>query len=275
MQDQITLQGAPGTPAAPANATLLKELLRQRHLKYETFCASYERTAAQITADDVPPSPAQFHRWISGQLKGGKPYPDACRVLESMFLPWTVAELFAPYRPYEPGTVPEWARESTASIARDHPETLPGHLYKVAEIEAARRYGIAHPVTPPPLPDDPRECLHLFAVRAWRCLASGQPAPALDLTALGQGIYEAFGGDSPVDELCDEWLNAARQRGITVDGEDGEILPDFLETISQVITAAFWSGLTTGHYAITREFSTPHKFRPYFQSAATGSRGGW
>jgi len=79
--------------------TLLKELLRQRHLKYETFRAEYERTAAQIAPDDVAPSKAQFYRWLSGQLRSGLPYPDACRVLESMFPPWTAADLFGPYEP--------------------------------------------------------------------------------------------------------------------------------------------------------------------------------
>jgi hypothetical protein len=79
--------------------TLLKELLRQRHLKYETFRAEYERTAAQIAADGVAPSKAQYYRWLSGQLRGGMPYPDACRVLEGMFPPWTAADPFGPYQP--------------------------------------------------------------------------------------------------------------------------------------------------------------------------------
>ncbi|HEX7161129.1 MAG TPA: hypothetical protein VF223_07815, partial [Trebonia sp.] len=46
-----------------------------------------------------------------------------------------------------------------------------------------------------------------------------------------------------------------------------------LATVIPVITAAFWSGLTTGHYAITRECSTPRRFLLYFERAATGSRG--
>jgi hypothetical protein len=79
--------------------TLLKELLRQRHLKYETFRAEYERTAVRIAADGVAPSKAQYYRWLSGQLRGGIPYPDACRVLESMFPPWTAADLFGPFEP--------------------------------------------------------------------------------------------------------------------------------------------------------------------------------
>lgn len=79
--------------------TLLKELLRRRHLKYESFHAEYLKVAAQIAPEDIPPSKAQFYRWLSGQLKGGIPYPDACRVLEHMFPPWKAAELFGPYLP--------------------------------------------------------------------------------------------------------------------------------------------------------------------------------
>lgn len=83
-----------------ANTTLLKVLLRQRHLqRYETFRAEYEKVALQIAPDDAAPSKAQYYRWLSGQLKGGVPYPDACRVLESMFPPWTAIDLFGPYIP--------------------------------------------------------------------------------------------------------------------------------------------------------------------------------
>jgi hypothetical protein len=55
-----------------------------------------------------------------------------------------------------------------------------------------------------------------------------------------------------------------------VDYRDCDIL---LATVIPAITAAFWSGLTTGHYAITRGYSTPRRFLPYFERAATGSRG--
>src|SRR6266568_1420221 len=79
--------------------TLLKELVRLQHLKYETFGAEYEKAAGQVAPGDVAPSKAQFYRWLSGQLKGGVPYPDACRVLESMFAPWTAAQLFESYDP--------------------------------------------------------------------------------------------------------------------------------------------------------------------------------
>ena len=79
--------------------TLFKELLKRRHLKYETFRDEYERVAAQVAPDDIPPSKAQYYRWLSGQLRGGIPYPDACRVLEFMFPPWKAADLFSTYQP--------------------------------------------------------------------------------------------------------------------------------------------------------------------------------
>jgi hypothetical protein len=87
------------------------------------------------------------------------------------------------------------------------------------------------------------------------------------------GDDEAEGLGLVVKELllCEGWLQAAREHGIAVDDENGDIL---LATVISVITAAFWSGLTTGHYAIsTRECSTPRRFLPYFERAATGSRG--
>jgi hypothetical protein len=79
--------------------TLLKVLLTQQHLqRYETFRAEYERVASQLAPElrHTAPSMAQYYRWLTGQLKGGIPYPDACRVLEGMFPPWTVSDLFGP-----------------------------------------------------------------------------------------------------------------------------------------------------------------------------------
>src|SRR4029450_2806066 len=52
-----------------------------------------------------PPAPTrpQYYRWLTGQLKGGIPYPDACRVLEGMFPPWTANDLFGPPLPADGG----------------------------------------------------------------------------------------------------------------------------------------------------------------------------
>ena len=95
-------------------------------------------------------------------------------------------------------------------------------------------------------------------------MASGQPAPGVNLVILATEISAVFGGDSPVDELCDDWLNAARERGITVDGEDGEILDAVIETVMPALLAAFWSGLTTGHHAIAGgRYFIRRKLMPY------------
>ena len=107
--------------SVPASKTLLKELVRQRHWEYETFSAEYEKAAAQVAARGGAPSPAQYYRWLSGQLKRGVPYPSACRALEVMFAPWKAAELFGPPPP-EPGAAPGGPPGDLASLvaaARD------------------------------------------------------------------------------------------------------------------------------------------------------------
>jgi hypothetical protein len=88
--------------------TLLKTLLTQRHLqRYETFRAEYERVATSLAPElrYTAPSRAQYYRWLTGQLKGGTPYPDACRVLEGMFPPWTASDLFGPPLPGDEAAV--------------------------------------------------------------------------------------------------------------------------------------------------------------------------
>lgn len=76
--------------------TLLKYLLTKRHWqKYETFCREYERVAQELDPQlqRTFPSQAQYYRWISGNLRTGQPYPDACRVLEAMFPEWSAERL--------------------------------------------------------------------------------------------------------------------------------------------------------------------------------------
>lgn len=77
----------------------LKMLVRQRHMTYEGFCREWDRTAA--TLDERLkgrfPGHAQYYRWLRGELVNGRPYPDACRMLEAMFPGWTIDRLFSPY----------------------------------------------------------------------------------------------------------------------------------------------------------------------------------
>jgi hypothetical protein len=163
-----------------------------------------------------------------------------------------VDRLYCPRAPREPGREPGLGRRDPSRQAAP----------------------AKHPTARPAPPEDPRDFLHLCAIEAWRALASGQPGPALDPEALEQEISDAFGGSSPLDELYDDWLKAARERGITVNDEHGDILPAIAETIIPALTAAFWSGLTTGHFTITRRrYFIPRKLMPYFEGTTTGSRG--
>ena len=68
-----------------------------RSWSYSAFCTEYDKAARTIDPGlkGSWPSRAQFHRWLSGDLRG-LPYPDACRVLEAIFPGWTAEQLLAP-----------------------------------------------------------------------------------------------------------------------------------------------------------------------------------
>ena len=137
--------------------------------------------------------------------------------------------------------VPEWARESIACTAREHPENLPGQLSHVAEIEAARRYTAEHPAPQPPPPDNARDFLHLAAIEAWQAIASGKPAPRIDPVELFQDLHDVFApGTSitPVEQLIDDWYELAHESGITVTDDDGELRPDIDAAITRTVTAS-------------------------------------
>ena len=79
-----------------AKPVVLKMLLQHRHLQtHRAFCREYDKVAAKAdpTLRGGWPSKAQFYRWLSGDLVG-LPYPDHCRILESMFPDWKVDQLF-------------------------------------------------------------------------------------------------------------------------------------------------------------------------------------
>src|SRR5262245_3312468 len=106
----------------------LKYLLRQRHWQtYRTFCAEYDKAASAFEKELVGtwPSRAQFHRWLTGELKG-LPYPDHCRVLEEMFPDWSAAQLFNVPSPDEirqlskhPDATPDRPTAQTVDIAHE------------------------------------------------------------------------------------------------------------------------------------------------------------
>ncbi|WP_157228720.1 hypothetical protein [Nocardia brevicatena] len=104
----------------------LKTVLRERHLQtHGAFCREYDKVAATIDPDLVGSAPkrAQFHRWLSGDVKG-LPYPHHCRVLEKMLPGHIAAQLFTPdtanqiineptMRSRDPGPSVAWASPRT------------------------------------------------------------------------------------------------------------------------------------------------------------------
>jgi hypothetical protein len=99
---------------------------------------------------------------------------------------------------------------------------------------------------------------------AWQgCGQSGRPAPDLDPAALEQAINEAFvtsDGRSQVDQLCEGWLDLARQCGLAVEDQDGNLRSDVLDAITHTVSAAIWFGLTTGYLRLAGKYSLPCKF---------------
>lgn len=67
-------------------------------------------------------------------------------------------------------------------------------------------------------------------------------------------------GRYQVDQLCEGWLDLARQRGLSVDDEHGDLLPDVLDAISHTVSEAIWFGLTTGYLTLTGKYTIPRKF---------------
>ena len=74
----------------------LRDVLHERHWQsHGTFCREYDRAAKAIDPRLAGswPSRAQFHRWLTGDVKG-LPYPDHRLVLQRMLPEWTVYQLF-------------------------------------------------------------------------------------------------------------------------------------------------------------------------------------
>jgi len=76
--------------------TLLGILLERKGLqRYGSFRAAYDKAARAVDRNlgGTAPSRAQFHRWITGDLRG-LPYPDHCRVLEHLLTGYAADQLF-------------------------------------------------------------------------------------------------------------------------------------------------------------------------------------
>jgi Domain of unknown function (DUF5919) len=84
--------------------TLLAVLLEKNGLqRYGGFRLAYEKAARSLDRErgGIAPSRAQFHRWLTGDLRG-LPHTDHCRVLEHMLTGYSSAQLFKPC----PGGIP-------------------------------------------------------------------------------------------------------------------------------------------------------------------------
>jgi len=98
-----------------------------------------------------------------------------------------------------------------------------------------------------------RDDLHQAAIEAWQAIARRQPAPDLDPTELFQALHFVFAPGnavSPVEQLIEDWYELARQCGINVNDENGEVRPGIDEAITRIVTTSIWFGITTGHHTI-------------------------
>src|SRR6266567_3563596 len=78
--------------------TLLAALLEDKGLqRYGSFRLAYEKAARSMdrARGGTAPSRAQFHRWLTGDLRG-LPHTDHCRVLEHLLTGYSAAQLFQP-----------------------------------------------------------------------------------------------------------------------------------------------------------------------------------
>ena len=91
---------------------------------------------------------------------------------------------------------------------------------------------------------------------------SVQPVPGAAGRAGGQAPGFRDGERDHVDQLCEEWLELARGRGIPVHDKHGDLLPDVDDAITHTVSAAIWFGLTTGYLSLTGSYHIPRKFLP-------------
>ncbi|GGM60000.1 hypothetical protein GCM10012275_33910 [Longimycelium tulufanense] len=80
---------------SPVPRTRVEQLVRQRRLTTQEFCAEF-RAASQQIGRTMAVSERHASRWLAGRL-GGLPHPATCRVLEHMFAE-PAEELFGPPR---------------------------------------------------------------------------------------------------------------------------------------------------------------------------------
>jgi hypothetical protein len=104
-----------------SDATQLAALARMHNWhRFGVFKVEYERAARALDRSLVAsvPSRAQWHRWLSGDLRR-LPYVDHCRVLEAMFPGWSSEQLLGPpvHERHEEHVVPFQPHVSANAVA--------------------------------------------------------------------------------------------------------------------------------------------------------------
>jgi hypothetical protein len=108
-----------------------------------------------------------------------------------------------------------------------------------------------------------RGYLHLAAIEAWQAIAHGRPAPDMDSTELFQELHDLFAPGTritPVEQLIEDWYELARQCGINVNDQDGELRPDIDAAITRIVVASIWFGITTGYLTLAGSYQVPRRF---------------
>lgn len=112
-------------------------------------------------------------------------------------------------------------------------------------------------------PGEARAFLHLSAIRAWQAIAEGQAVPEIDPLGLYQDLRDAFttgNGVSPVEQLIDAWYDQARQCGIIVNDEHGNLRREVDDAITRAVVASIWFGITAGYLTLTGTYRIPGEF---------------
>src|SRR5215471_17135819 len=121
-----------------ARPTVLAALLEDRGLhRYGSFSAAYHKAAGALDKQltHSVPSRAQFHRWLTGELRR-LPYTDHCRVLEHMLAGYSAEQLFAPC---PDGAFPAPARgKRDTTVSTPALRTVPAGMAGVVAVFASR-----------------------------------------------------------------------------------------------------------------------------------------
>ena len=100
-------------------------------------------------------------------------------------------------------------------------------------------------------------------IRSGGGAAGTNPSASIRSIPSGRSRCEAFetgDGGNLVDQVHGTWLGLARQHGIPVTDEHGDLLPGLDSAITGTITAAIWSGITTGYLTIAGSYYIPRRF---------------